>query len=324
MQRFKKFGWRKNFKKLSEDLVGKLQTIDIKDIVVSAVKNLRTSDIISGKYAHLGIFFDEDTLSVPTFVQPEATNGRYSKYNLEGREIVFKNLPKITRTYSWDAPNYGNSGYHNITMAREVYQRKAYPAKELHIEMEILAGGKITDENSVVKFSVEGGLTRGDTEFNDDLLFHVNLLQENTGVSGIFPAMTPVADYLKTIHVNWELLPQGTREDFIAGILSRVSSPTEAHRSKLQQRYDLLNNLDPVFISGTSGFSRYFGAKFSDNLVVFENLEYGNAIYVMFEDWKVLSRLSRKDLVKGGYNVFRIPHKGAWATTLVNLIKNHR
>ena len=56
-------------------------------------------------------------------------------------------------------------------------------------------------------------------------------------------------------------------------------------------RYDFFVGLDPKkLIIGSSGFRRYFGALLEDYLVVFENIEYGNAVYILFEKWEVLSR----------------------------------
>jgi hypothetical protein len=82
-------------------------------------------------------------------------------------------------------------------------------------------------------------------------------------------------------------------------ILSKFRDPSDEVKEKLIARYALLEQLKPqAYVSGTSGFNRYFGAQFKDNLVVFENLEYGNAIYAMSENWAELSKLSRTDLLK--------------------------
>jgi hypothetical protein len=122
----------------------------------------------------------------------------------------------------------------------------------------------------------------------------------------------------------WEILPPGERDETIARILSGFKSPSAELRRKIAERYDLLTKLKPeAFISGTSGFRRYFGAKFSDSLVVFENLEYGNAIYAMFEDWETLSKSSRTELLTGSKAGFtRIIHSHDWKRRLQELVKN--
>jgi hypothetical protein len=65
-----------------------------------------------------------------------------------------------------------------------------------------------------------------------------------------------------------------------------------------------------AFIHGRSGFRRYFGAKFADHLVVFENIEHGNTAYVMFERWETLSQKTRLQLLAGPADGFvRVIHK---------------
>ena len=46
-------------------------------------------------------------------------------------------------------------------------------------------------------------------------------------------------------------------------------------------------------IKGTNSFSSYIGALYADDLVVFENMNYGNALYVLYDDWQDVSKRSR-------------------------------
>jgi hypothetical protein len=103
-----------------------------------------------------------------------------------------------------------------------------------------------------------------------------------------------------------------------------VTQPEQ--RAKVSQRYATLKQMRPLhFITGTSGFARYFGASFGDRLVVFENLEYGNAIYAMFEDWRRLSQLTRLDLRANASAEFeRIEHRGNWVARVKRLVEARR
>jgi hypothetical protein len=57
---------------------------------------------------------------------------------------------------------------------------------------------------------------------------------------------------------------------------------------------------------------------------VFENLNYGNAIYVIYERWEELSRRSRIDLLKGPREGFeRIPHNDNWERRLKDVLHEH-
>ena len=72
-----------------------------------------------------------------------------------------------------------------------------------------------------------------------------------------------------------------------------------------------------------SGFRRYFGAQFQHDLVAFENVEYGNAIYVLKGDWAILSKLSRGELLKLNTGVDRIVHFVGWEAKAARIIRQH-
>ena len=62
---------------------------------------------------------------------------------------------------------------------------------------------------------------------------------------------------------------------------------------------------------------RYFGAKFKDNLVVFENIEYGNAIYILFDNWMEISKMSRIEILQRKEKDFiRLPNRKNWEQVL--------
>lgn len=88
---------------------------------------------------------------------------------------------------------------------------------------------------------------------------------------------------------------------------------------------DLLLKLRPqALVTGTSHFARYVGAKFRDDLVVFENIRWGNAIYVMFEDWEDLSKLSRTELIASDHSFERVVHRDGWERRLRAIVNEYR
>ena len=88
----------------------------------------------------------------------------------------------------------------------------------------------------------------------------------------------------------------------------------------------MLYSLRPQrFIAGTSGFARYFGAMFGQDFIVFENVRYGNAMYVMYENWEQLSQWSRRDLMRSDVDGYeRIPHAKGWQAHLRRLVMRYR
>jgi hypothetical protein len=85
-------------------------------------------------------------------------------------------------------------------------------------------------------------------------------------------------------------------------------------REAVRDRHGFLETLRPQdYVVGTDSFHRYFGARYADDLIAFENLEYGNALYIMFDDWRELSRRSRMELLASRDGRFeRIIHRNGW------------
>jgi hypothetical protein len=104
-----------------------------------------------------------------------------------------------------------------------------------------------------------------------------------------------------------------------------MADSDEATRKRIEERYDFFERLKPqAFIQGLGGFRRYFGAKFADDLVAFENMSYGNAVYVMFSDWQKQSRKTRTELLgsgRQGADFVRVIHGSGWKNAVTRVIK---
>jgi hypothetical protein len=189
-----------------------------------------------------------------------------------------------------------SKGYCNVMQSRMVYKRELICPRLWQLAIEFLENEPGTGD-SVFRFWISQQLNRTSPEFEDELLFALNLLQENTGAVNVFAANAPRSEFLGTVTVNWEILPPG--EDTRQRILSSFARSTTEVLERVNNRYEMLTALSPIaFINGTNGFDRYFGAKFSERLVVFENVSYGNAAYAMDETWPMLSQIPRIDLLK--------------------------
>jgi hypothetical protein len=311
-----KMPWKKGFRKIPPRIDARLKQLKGKDLRVEAVIRVSWENLKKGLYAHLGVRLIGGKLSSPEKILPDRAAGPASKYNVEAKEIIHRDRPKVPITYSAEVPNYGDwyRGSHSITFEREAYPRTRIRPKLIEIGIERLDE---TDKEVVLKFSLDHVLDRSQAGFRKELLSDLNLLQENVGTSGIFPSDVPRSEYLKTITVDWEILPPGNRAD----VLSKIKQKLRLNKTQqkiLSERFDLLESLKPLrWVAGTSGLQRYFGAQFGNDFVVFENLEYGNAIYVLFQDWQELSKLSRIDLLhKHPKKILRIVHTSGWIDRL--------
>jgi hypothetical protein len=322
--------WKKNLIKIPDNIRERINRLGNSNMVVACSQKIKTEDILNGVYNHLNIQIVDGKLEYPQRILPKPDTGRYSSYNLYGREIVYRNEPMIGKTYNVESPNYGDwdKGSHEVSWDRDVYKRAFIGPKYFELTIEFLG---IDDKNQhVFKFSVDDVLNISRPDFWDDLLFDLNLLQENVGSHGVFPTNADLNDYLKSLYVSWEILPPGEIEENVTRILTGIQSSDSKLRQRITDRFKFLLSLKPKsIIQGTSKFQRYYGAMFAEDLVVFENAEYGNAIYLMFANWEDLSKKSRTELLSSSSQDFiRIRHTKTWKlvlrATVIKELKKHR
>jgi hypothetical protein len=330
-EQFNMRDWQKSFRRTPPEVEQKITTFKSKSIVVGCATKLSENDVRDGVYGHLGISWDKGKLSFPDSVVPDPSWGRYSESNANGHEIVRRDLPMTTKTYSFDAPNYGDwsNGSHEVSWNKAVYQREFVPPAENEIGIELVGEeGNGADKVYVFRFAIDQPLTIGAKGYKDDLFRLLNLLQENVGAADVFPSDAKLEDYLRTIYVNWEILPPGERDKNIAKIRASVSRTDEETLKRIADRYDFFEKMKPeALIQGNGGFKRYFGAKFSDELVAFENMDYGNAVYVMRENWKEASKRTKQELLasgREGKDFFRVIHGKGWKKQVRSIIDKVR
>lgn len=311
---------KKNLRKVPQRILQKLDTIPQDDIVVATALRIKLED--ASQYAPLGLRVSDGKFITPTPFIPPSSAGRYSRANVEGRDVILRDLPMVEKTSSWETPNWGDwgKGSHTHYRTRMVYQTSFIPPKEVPLSITIL---RSEPGGAVIKFAVEQVLKRDAPDFEDDLLYNLNILQENVGSGDVFPSDASFADYAATIKVDWEILPAGNIDEIVEKILKGKRPVSDEKRRIMVERLKAIGALKPQhFIAGTNEFLRYFGAKFKDDLVVFENLNYGNALYVMYEAWEELSKRSRIDLLKGPRDGFdRIEHGEGWREKLAKIIR---
>jgi len=203
---------------------------------------------------------------------------------------------------------------------RMVYQVEEYSPTDYSIEIDLLQ----SRENSFVfKFALDCVLDRNNSNFNEDLLFCLNVLQENTGSCDVDRSGRKREEYIATTLVDWEIFPPGSLEHFLARAKSAFGKSDAESRQVIEERVEEFRRLSPErFILGKGGFNRYIGAVLSNNVVVFENIRYGNALYVLYENWEDVSQRSRIDLIKGTSAAYeRIPHVDGWEERFREAVK---
>ncbi|MBK9149100.1 MAG: hypothetical protein IPM12_14950 [Flavobacteriales bacterium] len=312
---------KKNYLKISEHVRHRLTTIASNDVVVAASRSISEQELSRGALAHLGVRMEDGRVVVPEGeMLPAEGRGRYSRRNRLGWEVVLRDEPKVLKTfYLGERPIWGDysKGTFSLHQTRSVFQREYHAPRELSLSLELI---ETKTDNGInlytLKCQVNEVLTKTAPNFDALLLFDLNLLLENFGEADVFSSTATAEDYKRTLYVRWEFLPPGQGEENIRRIAGRHRNPDPLILARIKDRYEFIESLRPVqWVNGSSGFRRYFGAMFAANLIVLENTEYGNAVYVMFEDWQELSKLSRLELLaRPDANFIRVKHHQNWKT----------
>jgi len=315
---------KKNVRVIPEAVRSRLKSLRGQCIVAGCARQFSAKEIRNGALAHLQIQLDADGLYVPTRVLPPGLQGKYSARNIAGYEVVRRDLPKETHYNVVDAPDWGDwsNGTHDVLLPYEKYPRDFYAPRELELCL-YCADTRAARSTFVIAARVDEVLNQDDPDFEARLMENLNLLQENLGGCGVEAADSSVEDYARTLQLSWEILPPGSIDEAMERLF-RGRRATQQERKAAEGRYEFFESLNPAnLIVGSSGFRRYFGALLDDDLVVFENIEYGNAVYVMYDNWEELSQRSRLELLTGrlGDEFDRVIHRAGWQAEVRRLVE---
>lgn len=317
---------KKNINKIPDSIVKKLKNLRDRDIVVACARKFSADSIRSGVLSHLQIELQGEGLHYPERIIPPSSQGKYSSQNIKGHEIKRTDLPIETHYHMAESPTWG-SHYrtHTVWLPHKAYPIDFRPPRELEI---ILHCPDISPTRSsyIIAARVNEILSQTASDFNRLLFENLNLLQENFGACGVETADTSVKEYARTLLLSWDILPPGSRDEAMARLF-KGKKPSQQQLDTAESRYDFFENLDARnIIVGSSGFRRYFGALLEKDLVVFENIQYGNAIYVMYDNWEALSQQNRLDLISGrlGNKFDRVIHRDGWQNEVKFLVEKKR
>lgn len=204
-----------------------------------------------------------------------------------------------------------------------MYPREVKEARRQSVEIFITSDN---GSNVLVKYKLSELLNPSEDGFERLLLESLNLAQEVVGCCDVHPAEESLESYRSKLRVNWTILPKGTKQGEIWRMLTANGKvPKEKVHEEFKDRYDFLMSFkDADIIVGTESFERYFGIRIREDLVVFDCLNYGNAMYVFLKDWEALSKKSRVELLSGYENeeFYRIAHQKDWDVKAKALIEH--
>lgn len=248
--------------------------------------------------------------------------GNVSMYNAEGKEIVHKDQPMETahRTREWSWTEW--HGPHPVEQSSWVdvpYQR--YPRSYLAPPGVELTLTTDTDGNMVVRTPV----IRDWRNDKDTAIHAVNLLLELFGECVFYDSDMKRLISAPVKKLNWRVLPPGERpfrklKEELEAVLSQVK---DGNRAFTEHRLETVNEYKPDFAAvGMGGFAGYviFGFKERD-IYVLESILYGNATYVLGEQWEELSKKTKAEILNRNLHKDRLVHHKEWARDLAGLFR---
>ena len=239
--------------------------------------------------------------------------GPFSTFNANGREIVRRDLPKVSQSRMvWSTWNdwHGNPHSGMQIRSQQVYQRELVPPPEEYLTVMQGESGPVVASRSLDK-SVD----------DDEKIVHViNLLLELFGDLEITSVDLKSTRSLVVKRLNWRVLPPGEfpferAKKELAEFLDRVE---ENVRPVVQSRIRSVTQYKPDFVAvGVGGFREYvvFGFQ-SKNIYVLESPTLGNATYVFKNNWAEVSALSKKEILDGALHEARLVHNHRWTGAL--------
>lgn len=315
--------WKKSFRRIPSTIRHKLEEIGNAPVRVVGARRIPREEIAAGHFDPLGIRLNAEGSLIlsPDPVIPPSENGTWAKRNHEGWAITRRDLPKVWRSFSHEAPNFGDysRGTHDCSYEKECYQREVIPPLGVAIRVSL---HKEEEGFFHLLFEMNQALLPDEEMFDRLLLLWLNLMQESTGCSDVIVASESYAEAVAQRYIDWEIFPAGCKET-ANRFAERVEKLSGEKQREFKDRYRLLESLGPInwVIGNNLGSSAYFGAQFADDMVVFENINFGNAAYVLYEDWKEMSKLSRTELLRDENSFDRIVHSKGWEKRLVFAIR---
>ena len=254
---------------------------------------------------------------------PPASTGRWSKWNINGREIARRDLPKVYRSWTTEAPNFNGNGTHPITHSREVFRRQRLYGQQV----EAAVTRREEPRDSLVGTALLTLQAPYDADAEQAYLYAASLARAWFGSATAYSLDEAGIPQVPDQSVNWDFLPDGTVEQIRGAVVKKFGESAPPQEIEIMiDRLEKVQSLAPEKrLVGTSGLQRYIGYVFGDDFVAFENPRVGNALYLMYGDWETLSQLSRSQLLASREGDFdRIIHPARWFERLRLAVYNYR
>jgi hypothetical protein len=254
---------------------------------------------------------------------PGRETGRWSAWNINGREVVRKDLPKVYKSWTTEAPNFNGIDTHSIHHGKDVYQRQHLYGAQIEAAVR-----RVDEPRDLLVGTVLLELRGPFSEDNEsDYLYAASLARTWFGSATLLELDEVGVVQVPDHSVTWEFLPDGTADETRVALVQRLGGTRTPQEIEIMvDRIERVRSLQPESrLIGSTGLQRYIGYKFGDDFVAFENPRVGNALYLLYGDWESLSQLSRSELLRSrGGEYDRIVHTANWFSKLRIAVYDYR
>lgn len=133
-----------------------------------------------------------------------------------------------------------------------------------------------------------------------------------------------ILSFEKVKKLDWEMLPESEQINW-----ETVSKELKENRTKsndrkiIDRRINFFKNYKEDFAAiGTGGFKGYIVLGYPQkNLYICECFYHGNATYILGENWKTITKLTKKEIIDGSMSKERVIHDKNWEANLKKYFK---
>lgn len=283
------------------------------------VMALRDAIRFKEKLVELG-FTDE--LEEGERILPRVVNPTTAR-NAEKFYISDKSQPKekYYQTLWWTRLEWAGRGETRevseyVDIPRERFPQIEYEPYSIELVLKYDDSGKLMVVTDIIEYKPQN---------NKLILNTINIFLTNFEECEILTEQLDALTPVKTIYLNWEVLPQGEypwseiEKDFDK--ISEGNSKTQ--RKMMLDKCEYINGFIPDFRAyGKSGFRGYVIFGFEEkNLYVLESVYSNNATYVFTDNWQELSKLTKAQILNGGLHDARLIHKENWKEDVRKLLE---
>ncbi|MDD5185740.1 MAG: hypothetical protein PHS84_10825, partial [Paludibacter sp.] len=202
----------KHFRKIPSNILQRIEEFE-NDFIVATVLSLTEDELKKPIFSDLNFKIENGQVSFISEYVPNILKGVYSRKNIDGYRKKYHDLPQVSKTYyAGQKPIFGDftKGTFSQYITKMVIAYEDIAPKEISILVELLETQIENNQTHYIfKISLSQVLNRRMSDFEDELFFNINLLQENIGSVNVYQSSTTFDEFLQTLQVEWELLPPG-------------------------------------------------------------------------------------------------------------------